>query len=349
MSGRSSSRKITLLIMLMIIGLVAAGQAAADLPMPPAIPDLSPTPTPAPADSGSHGSASGGSGSPPATIYVPEIPSPTPTPVPPYDLAIVIPDSITVDSVKLSVQDGILYAPGGTALSDIVKNDTFDVILPSGDNSTSKLTITIDRINATAASFRSARLTSEKTLELNGSKVDVLLKASIGGWPTGGRLDAVLVEPAPIDISKINEQFGAYVNTNYEQEPLVVVDVRRSGLENGKDIFDCYIILTIERQGSVDQNATYGALRQNDGMYELLNATLLSGSADGPMVFEISSPRGFSEFTLVREKDVTSALPVSDASPGTSSGSGAGMIILLITNLAALTVIGYVLVRKGPW
>lgn len=338
---------LTLISTLIVLSLIAVSQASADLPAPPAIPDLMPTATPTPGSGEQHGS-SGGSSSPPAATYVPVTPSPTP--IPGYELEIRIPDTITVHDVQLSIREDVLYAPGGTALSEVLGNDTFEVVLPSYDNSTSKLTATIDLINTSAAAFQSVRLTSEKTLVLNGRQANVAINATLAGWPAGGCLDVILLEPAPLDTARINDQLGAYVDKEYEPDPLAVVDIKKSGLENGKDILDSCIIIKIERSGDIDRNATYGALRQSDGIYELLNATLLSGSNADQMVFEIRSPGGFSEFTLVKSKSSDAAqgsVPVP-AAPAGATDTGPGMLFLLAMNFAAVAVIGYVFVkRKG--
>ncbi len=110
----------------------------------------------------------------------------------------------------------------------------------------------------------------------------------------------------------------------------------KNGLENGKDILGATFTFTVPRPAGFDPSATYYVVRENDGAYDILNATLISSADADPLVFEVVSPRGLSTFSVVKgvaSGPVSTPVPASTSTPSpapASSGLGGGLTGYLV-------------------
>jgi hypothetical protein len=298
----------TLAAILVLLLMACALSSIAMAGTPPPIPPEEPTPVP------SGGGGGGGSYyTPPAAT-----PTPTPTPVPPYRLDTELPSKVTINNVPVRIEGTQVSVPMGYLFTEVIKNNTFEAPITMSDGASGKLVITVEPSGSQTGTIKSMDLIAEKTLNSSGQTIGVKVDISLANLPAGSSISFDLLDPDSVNISKVNEQLSSYSDRSFSPAPLLVIKATKSGLENGKDILGAKFTFTVPRPASFDPSASYYVIRENDGAYDILNATLVGSPDADPLVFEVVSPRGLSTFSVA---STTASTPVSTPVPVTPTPS----------------------------
>jgi hypothetical protein len=325
------NRIFEIIIVLLITAFIASVSGIAladDLDTPPVIPP-DPDSTPTPPHSG------GGGGS---SYYTPPevTPTPTPTPVPPYRLDTLLPSKITIGTVPVRIEGTQVSVPSGYLFTDVIKNNTFEAPITMSDGASAKLVIEVEPSGDQTGIIKSMHLIANKTLNYNNQTIGVMVDISLADLPAGSGLSFDLLGPESVDIGQVNEVLSAYSDRKFSPAPLAVFKATKNGLENGKDILGATFTFTMPRPAGFDPSARYYVVRENDGAYDILNATLISSADADPLVFEVVSPRGLSTFSVVKgvvSGPVSTPVPTPTAAPSSTpapSGLGGGLTGYLV-------------------
>ena len=107
---------------------------------------------------------------------------------------------------------------------------------------------------------------------------------SLADLPVGSGISFDLLGLDAVDINKVNEQLSTYSDRKFSTAPLLAFKATKNGLENGKDILGATFTFTVPGPPAFDPSATYYVVRENDGAYDILNATLISSADADPRV-----------------------------------------------------------------
>ncbi len=205
-----------------------------------------------------------------------------PTPVPPYRLDTPLPSKVTIGTVPVRIEGTQVSVPSGYLFSDVIKNNTFEAPITMNDGATGKLIVTVEPSGSQTGTITSMHLLAEKTLKIGGQEIGVKVDISLADLPVGSGISFDLLGPDAVDIDKVNEQLSTYSDRKFSPAPLLAFKATKNGLENGKDILGATLTFTVPRPASFDPNATYYVVRENDGAYDILNATLISSAGRRP-------------------------------------------------------------------
>lgn len=297
---------------------------------------------------GSGGDGNGGSYNPISTPV--PTPTPTPTPTPPNRLYITLPTSTIVDNVSVGISGTNVTVPYGYLFVDVIKAGKLDVPIAIGDNASGVLKLIIEPTDSQSGTIKSMNLVANKIVESNGQEIGINIDLSLADLPPGSSLSIDILDPNSVDISQINAQLAFISEKRFNTTPLLVFEATKNGLQNGKDIMSVRLTFTIPRPISFDDNTTYYAIRENDGMYELLNATLVNSSDENLLTFEITSPYGLSVFSVVKTELVKPTLVPATPTPTptlmpTNNDIGNSIYMILIGILVgAIGGIGAILI-----
>lgn len=276
--------------------------------------------------------------------------NPTPTPAPSATpVPTPAPSSVTVvvDDRPVTITGNLITVPSGTSLSDIAQNGT--IIVPVNVTSTAieSIVLSIVPVNDTAAIVANVQLVGQKQAQLNGANITVGVEADLNGVPMSAGIDVQVLSPDEASMSEISQALSSsgevVVGT-----PLAVVDITRINLTDGKDIRNGRLTLTIPRPSDFNASAHYQVVRDDGGVYSVLDADLASGPTADPLVFEVASPDGFSRFILVETAAIVSpSTTMPTAAPASNSENvGIGVYAIAIALITAAGVALYMLVIR---
>lgn len=330
----------TIVVIVLLIGLLPyiAHAKTVATPPPPTVGN------PSSGGGGGGGSISGGGSS-----YTPlsATPTPTPTPVPPYRLDTPLPSKTDIGNVPVRIEGNTVTVPQGYLFQEVVKNDTLEVPLAMVDGAPGKLVMTIEPADSRTGTIKAMELVAEKTLKNGTQEIGVTVEVSLAQFPEGSSIDFDLLSPGSVDVNRVNEQLSAYSDKSFNTTPLLAFKATKNGLQNGRDIKSVKLTFKVPRPENFDPAASYYVLRENDGAYDLLNATLTSSPDANPLVFEVVSPRGLSTFSLVKEIQVQptstpvppTPTPVSTPVPTPEASADYGVSGITVASwLAAFTI-----------
>ncbi|OPY25326.1 MAG: hypothetical protein A4E28_03188 [Methanocella sp. PtaU1.Bin125] len=320
------SMLILLVLLFLIIALSDIANAAVT---PKPFPTVRPTAPP-----------SGGGG---GSYYTPPVitPSPTPSPVPPNRLDTPLPSKVNIGGVPVTISGTQVSVPLGYLFTEVIKNNVFEAPITMNDGGAAKLSITVEPSGSQTGTIKSMHLIAEKTLINGGQEIGVTVDIALAGLPSGSSISFDLLETNATDMAKVNEQLSAYSDRRFSTAPLLAFKATKNGLENGKDILGATFTFTVPRPDDFDPGAAYYVVRENDGAYDILNATLIGSPGADPLVFEVVSPRGLSTFSVVKGNANTPVVtpapatptPAPAATPAPANGMGGltGILVLLGT------------------
>jgi len=279
----------TIIVVILLASLLSSIAIAATSPTIP--------PKYVPPTSGGGGGGGGGGSYTPMSVT----PTPAPTPVPPYRLDAKLPSKVDINNVPVKLSGNTASVSQGYYFPDVVRNKTLEVPLGLSDGGTGTLVLTIAPKDSLSGEITSIHLLVNKTLKNSTMEIGVNVDVELAQLPEGGGISFDLLSLDARNISAINDQLAAYSDKQFNTTPLFVFGATKNGLQNGKDIRNVTFTFTIPRPDNFDPAATYSVIRENDGAYDLLDATLVSAPDANPLVFQVVSPRGLSTFSLVEE------------------------------------------------